>query len=1042
MGDKPQGKNAASTAVYEQLLDDYAPEACAWVLKYEWEGPQSVPLKAIDSSKRKDWAATREPVAIAFHTIKIAEGKRKPLILVRVEGEKLLNLADGHHRFLAYEILQEPVQAWVVTVPKSEHGWQPMHDEQGQGSQQQSSQRSNQQLPRHQLPKEPFESGDPVKTRDYIQSLRGGPVVLRAEFDAYAVAYYRRHPNEERILMTTAAPVPTKVAVLAIVRASEAHTHQSGDHGRVLVVARKEPPYEYALPSGMVDEGETPEQAVCRELREETGIDVTGLYPCYGRVGGDSSNRWEPIILDAPEGGVRVHVYCVYRWTGIPVDGEGPLDATGVAKPGVRWMTPPELLGQASKFKASVQKLLELHALDSQFNASGPQAAVDGAYDRRMLDLSPSDVHVPSATAAKTKKVKAKFPTAAHVKAAIAQLDDDLKQARVSKSTGAAMHKEYVAAGKAFGLDIASDKDGLPVGQSSAPPIAHPGPLRSRPRPANGQRGRLDVTIDHPQHGRLEIRHLSDRIAQGVALTDRDLELLDGRAEAMPSGSVCLYSKQELVAMVDEAGGLTWNQIATRGTFAGHGAGVFTLDDSVFNEIIRNYRDVDGGEVAFDFEHASEQDAASGTIPVSGCPATGWIRDMQIRPAGLFTLVDFLEPAKSYVKDKRYRFVSPAIRFGAKHPVTGKPIGARLTSTALTNQPFLRGLQPLAAKDTAPVQGAPSLTLDGKNRRMAAFALAHSPHEFMPKIAACLDMHPITTPMQCGERLKALREMCMSMDSNGMSNGVDCAAYCDKLRDLTNAPMGSTVDDVFETVQRMIDAAIAAHVQAMHPEGSVQNTTAIEHLTAPPAPANKVDAATAIEHLKDTPPARGANNEDTMADSTVTLKDVTTKLTAAEDKIAELTLTLKDRDAKLTTAEGEVVRLKDEATKREAAIVDERVEEAFESYKDAKKLILEDKEMMKTYCLSNRPGFDKLYPRLLGPKKYLMRSLTSDGKDVALTTDGGMEPPVRVITAQVDGKDVILGESPQVTTLRIREVHPSMSFSDAQEKAHKLHAGR
>jgi len=51
----------------------------------------------------------------------------------------------------------------------------------------------------------------------------------------------------------------------------------SDDSGRIVVIQRGRPPsrWLWSLPGGRVETGETPDEAVVREVLEETGLDVT-----------------------------------------------------------------------------------------------------------------------------------------------------------------------------------------------------------------------------------------------------------------------------------------------------------------------------------------------------------------------------------------------------------------------------------------------------------------------------------------------------------------------------------------------------------------------------------------------------------------------------------------------------------------------------------------------------------------------------------------------------------------------------------------------
>jgi ADP-ribose pyrophosphatase YjhB (NUDIX family) len=111
-----------------------------------------------------------------------------------------------------------------------------------------------------------------------------------------------------------AGPAPTACAVCV------------DDAGRILLVRRAGPPFEgyWDLPGGFVEEDEHPLDALRRELREETGLEVEP---------GDFVGVWMDRYGD---GGSTLNLY----WTATAAPGE-PEPADDVSE--LRWFEPDEL---------------------------------------------------------------------------------------------------------------------------------------------------------------------------------------------------------------------------------------------------------------------------------------------------------------------------------------------------------------------------------------------------------------------------------------------------------------------------------------------------------------------------------------------------------------------------------------------------------------------------------------------------------------------------------------------------------------------------
>ncbi|MCY4747116.1 NUDIX domain-containing protein [Pelomonas sp. UHG3] len=102
--------------------------------------------------------------------------------------------------------------------------------------------------------------------------------------------------------MSDAERAPVEVAVGVLVQRDAA-----GREGRFLLTSRP-PGKVYAgyweFPGGKVEVGETVEQALARELREEIGIEIGAAHP------------WQVLVMDYPHARVRLNFCKVYDWTG------------------------------------------------------------------------------------------------------------------------------------------------------------------------------------------------------------------------------------------------------------------------------------------------------------------------------------------------------------------------------------------------------------------------------------------------------------------------------------------------------------------------------------------------------------------------------------------------------------------------------------------------------------------------------------------------------------------------------------------------------
>ena len=123
--------------------------------------------------------------------------------------------------------------------------------------------------------------------------------------------------NRYRVLLREVDHVTDEIAIAALIRDDRlllAHRHPQ----------RRWYPDCWDLVGGHVESGESPQEAVRRECREEIAVDLSEL---------------QPVAVDIDDSQLRAHAFRVTRWTGEPVNTEPEEhDALG-------WFTADEIAG-------------------------------------------------------------------------------------------------------------------------------------------------------------------------------------------------------------------------------------------------------------------------------------------------------------------------------------------------------------------------------------------------------------------------------------------------------------------------------------------------------------------------------------------------------------------------------------------------------------------------------------------------------------------------------------------------------------------------
>jgi len=122
------------------------------------------------------------------------------------------------------------------------------------------------------------------------------------------------------------------------------------DHGRVLALERADRPGNWQCPQGGLDPDEALEDAVLREVREETGLQ-SGSIETLARYPRPLAYELPPESRRRKTGRGQVHYWFLLRFTG---DENDIKPESGTEFSAWRWMRMDELLECAPPFKAPV----------------------------------------------------------------------------------------------------------------------------------------------------------------------------------------------------------------------------------------------------------------------------------------------------------------------------------------------------------------------------------------------------------------------------------------------------------------------------------------------------------------------------------------------------------------------------------------------------------------------------------------------------------------------------------------------------------------
>lgn len=311
-----------------------------------------------------------------------------------------------------------------------------------------------------------------------------------------------------------------------------------------------------------------------------------------------------------------------------------------------------------------------------------------------------------------------------------------------------------------------------------------------------------------------------------------------------------------------------WIQAAVEGKWRGHPAhDVIEFTPAVFETVIANHRanpafkpGPDGYGAApvvrLDYEHLSEMKPTDVPgAPERGVPAPGWVLDLEMRSGKegqveLWALVEMGEVLWEQVKERQYRWTSVAIDPHAKDRVSGKPIGPTMTSLAVTNNPFILGMEPMTVAATNKVAatagfgGACLYEMPGQNGTAArpilcAMDVWGQAENAEEATFGLRDIFGLPSDAEPAHVLVELERFASMLVEGNVPQGVDAEVLVCRLRSLLGLRTLASREEILEEAMRVIASQVLDDTAPPAGEGEGETVEPPQQFSLPKGGSNK-----------------------------------------------------------------------------------------------------------------------------------------------------------------------------------------------------------